>query len=60
MNQQNLDSAFTKDFNVVHSEELKTMPQSGIDSFNFSLDDAYLSFDIRDSYLQRQATQLST
>jgi len=55
----NLDKAFTKDFNVAHSDDLKTLPISE-ESMNFSLDDAYLSFDIRDSYLQRQATKLST
>lgn len=37
----------------VLSEDLITLPGSNFDSMNFSIDDAYLSFDIRDSYLQR-------
>jgi len=43
-----------KDFNVVHSDDIKSLPIA-TESLNFSLDEAYLSFDVRDSYLQRQA-----
>ena len=52
-------SNFERDFDFVHNEDLKiTLPPT--DSLNFSLEETYLSFNVRDSYLKRQATTLST
>jgi hypothetical protein len=52
------DSLFKKDSNIVSNDNLKGLPDSSYE--NFSIDNAYLSFDIRDSYLQRQANYLAT
>jgi hypothetical protein len=50
---ENLDDAFTKDMRFVLDENQKSLPGSGVNSLQFKTEDAYLSFDVRDSYLQR-------
>ena len=51
---------FSGDFDFVHNEDLKIIaPMIGSGGHYFSLDDTYMSFDIRESYLQRQANPLS-
>jgi len=46
---------FDKDFDFVHTD-MKILPPATFESLQFSLDDTYLNYDVRDSYLQRQAT----
>lgn len=50
---------FQRDFDFVHNEELKILPPIGGGDNPFSLEETYLNFDVRDSYLTRQATPMS-
>lgn len=43
---------FSGDFDFVHNEDLKILPPIiGEGSHHFSLEDTYMTFDLRESYL---------
>ena len=50
---------FSGDFDFVHNEDLKILPQSMGGGNNFSLEETYMTYDVRESYLQRQANPLA-
>ena len=43
----------------MHNEDLKILPPILADGHPFSLDETYMTFDVRESYLQRQANPLT-
>lgn len=51
--------SFTQDFDFVHNESLKILPCPCDPNHHFSLDDTYMNYDLRESYLTRQSASLS-
>lgn len=47
------EESFIQDFDFVGNKELEILPPCEVNQHHFSLDDTYLTYDVRDSYITR-------